>query len=115
MSCAGESRLAEIAKTAYIEDGLAVMLKRCDERFRVSSIYLSLSAAPPANAHLRWNRISAKGAFFLYLTAERNVAITTILCQVSPEQYPDLALPAIRLHKEIECDSFIADLHRRPG
>jgi pyruvate kinase len=32
VSCAGESRLAEIAKTAYIEDGLAVTLNRRDER-----------------------------------------------------------------------------------
>jgi pyruvate kinase len=32
VSCAGESRLAEIAKTAYIEDGLAVTLNRHDEQ-----------------------------------------------------------------------------------
>jgi pyruvate kinase len=32
VSCAGESRLAEIAKTTYIEDGLAVKLNRRGER-----------------------------------------------------------------------------------
>jgi pyruvate kinase len=32
VSCAGESRLAETAKTAYIEDGLAVTLSRRGER-----------------------------------------------------------------------------------
>jgi pyruvate kinase len=32
VSCAGESRLAEIAKTAYIEDGLVVTLSRRGER-----------------------------------------------------------------------------------
>src|SRR5262245_8195057 len=32
VSCAGESRLAEIAKTAYIEEGLAVTLNRRGER-----------------------------------------------------------------------------------
>ena len=32
VSCAGESRLAEIAKTAYIEDGLAVTLNRREEQ-----------------------------------------------------------------------------------
>jgi len=32
VSCAGESRLGEISKTAYIEDGLAVTLNRRDEQ-----------------------------------------------------------------------------------
>ncbi len=32
VSCAGESRLAEISKTAYIEDGLAITLNRHDEQ-----------------------------------------------------------------------------------
>jgi len=32
VSCAGESRLAEVSKTAYIEDGLAVTLNRRGER-----------------------------------------------------------------------------------
>jgi hypothetical protein len=82
---------------------------------RAKELKVTICADPPANAHLRGDRISAKGAFFLYMAAERNVAIATILCLVPPAQYSDLAQPAIRLDKEGERNSFLADLHRRSG
>src|SRR5262245_26556289 len=82
---------------------------------RPKELEVAIRADPPADAHLRWNRISAKGAFLLYLAAERNVTKTAILCLFSPAQYPDLAQPAIRFHEEIERDRFLSNFHRRPG
>src|SRR5262249_4491224 len=49
VSCAGESRLAEIAKTAYIEDGLTVTLSRRGERLGEARF----SALPDLTAPLR--------------------------------------------------------------
>src|SRR5262245_42528065 len=82
---------------------------------RPKELKVTICADPPSNTHLRGDRISAKGAFFLYLAAERNVAIAAVLCLVPPAQYPDLAQLAIRLHKDGERDRFLAYLHRRSG
>jgi hypothetical protein len=60
-----------------------------------------IRAEAPADGDLRWDRISAEVAFFMYLAAERNAAKTSILCLVSPAQYPDLAQPSVRLYEEI--------------
>jgi len=82
---------------------------------RPKELEVAIRAEAPADAHLRWHRISAKGAFFPYLAAERNVVIAAVLCPVSPSQYPDLAQPSVRLYEEIERDRFLVDLNRRPG
>src|SRR5262245_22717213 len=82
---------------------------------RPTELKVTICGDPPTHPHLRRDRISAKGAFFIHIATEWNVAIVTILCLVSPAQYSDLAQPAIRLYKEGESDSFLAELHRRSG
>jgi hypothetical protein len=62
---------------------------------------ITVRAEAPTDADLRWDRISAEVAFFLYPAAKRNVAKTAILSLVSPAQYPEFTQPTIRLYEEI--------------
>jgi hypothetical protein len=75
---------------------------------RPKELEIAILTDPPADADFRWDRISAKGEFFLYLAAERDMAKSAVLRHVSPSQYSDFAQLAVRFHEEGERNRFVS-------